>query len=197
MSNNKPNDYYELLQISPNAEPETINRVFRMLAQRLHPDNQHTGNASRFREILDAYNVLSDPERRAQYDVSYVQNRKDRWRLVATGLETENDFEMEQVFRTTLLEALYAKRRLDMANPGVYYNELERMLGRPREHIEFTIWYLMQKRFVLLDDESRLVLTVEGAEHLEQTYRNNLHQKRLRDKNPLPNHNGNSHDTVN
>ena len=48
---------------------------------------------------------------------------------MATGLETENDFEMEQVFRTTLLEALYAKRRLDMANPGVYYIELERMLA--------------------------------------------------------------------
>ena len=116
---------------------------------------------------------------------------------MATGLETENDFEMEQVFRTTLLEALYAKRRLGYGESRDLLQRAGTDAGRPREHIEFTIWYLMQKRFVLLDDESRLVLTVEGAEHLEQTYRNNLHQNRLRDKNPLPNHNGNSHDTVN
>ena len=37
-------DYYELLQISPNAEPETIHRVYRLLAQRFHPDNGQTGD---------------------------------------------------------------------------------------------------------------------------------------------------------
>ena len=37
-------DYYEILQISPNAEPETVHRVFRLLAQRCHPDNAETGN---------------------------------------------------------------------------------------------------------------------------------------------------------
>ena len=42
-------DYYELLQISPNAEPETIHRVYRLLAQRYHPDNRETGNAQKFR----------------------------------------------------------------------------------------------------------------------------------------------------
>ena len=47
-------DYYELLQISPNAEPETIHRVYRLLAQRFHPDNKETGDARRFRTIHDA-----------------------------------------------------------------------------------------------------------------------------------------------
>ena len=41
-------DYYELLQISPNAEPETVHRVFKMLAQRYHPDNPETGDTERF-----------------------------------------------------------------------------------------------------------------------------------------------------
>src|SRR4051812_13398865 len=40
-------DYYELLQISPNAEPETIHRVYKMLAQRYHPDNPETGDTAR------------------------------------------------------------------------------------------------------------------------------------------------------
>jgi curved DNA-binding protein len=100
-------DCYEVLQVNDNAEPETINRVYRLLAQRYHPDNQETGNESRFREITEAYQVLSDPEKRAKYDITYQQRRKERWRLVSAGAESENDFEMELVVRLTLLEALY------------------------------------------------------------------------------------------
>jgi DnaJ-domain-containing protein 1 len=47
-------DFYELLQISPNAEPETIHRVYRLLAQRHHPDNSQTGDAARFRALVEA-----------------------------------------------------------------------------------------------------------------------------------------------
>lgn len=176
-------DYYDLLQVSESAEPETVNRVYRLLAQRFHPDNQETGNEGRFREITEAYQVLSDPEKRARYDVSYQQKRKDRWRLVSAGPESENDFEMEQVVRLTLLEALYTKRRVDPANPGIYRREIEQMLGRPREHLEFTIWFLAQKKYLTVDDNSRLLLSAEGAEYLENSYRSNLQQKRLQASN--------------
>ena len=87
MSEEKGVDYYEVLQVSTSAEPETINRVFRLLAQRFHPDNQKTGSEERFRIILEAYTVLSDPEKRSRYDIVHEQQRKDRWRLVATGAQ--------------------------------------------------------------------------------------------------------------
>ena len=48
-------DYYEALQISPNAEPEMIHRVYRLLAQRFHPDDKESGSAARFRLISEAY----------------------------------------------------------------------------------------------------------------------------------------------
>ena len=51
MSSNQGADYYEVLQISPNAEPETVHRVFRLLAQRFHPDNAETGNEAQFRTL--------------------------------------------------------------------------------------------------------------------------------------------------
>ena len=173
-------DYYDVLQISPNAEPETINRVYRMLAQRYHPDNQQSGNENRFRTISEAYAVLSDPEKRAKYDVLHQKRRDERWRLVASGAESENDFELEQIVRLSILEALYTKRRLDPANPGIAFRDFEKMTGRPREHLEFTLWFLQKKKFVEYDDRSYLSLTVEGAEYLEQSYRSNLQQKRLR-----------------
>jgi curved DNA-binding protein CbpA len=164
-------DYYELLQVSPTADPETVHRVYRFLAQRFHPDNGETGNESRFREIHQAYTVISDPERRARYDVSYQQHKKDRWRLVSAGVKAENDFELEQGVRLTLLEALYTKRRLEPDEPAIFAGDLESLLGRAREHLQFTIWYLQAKKFVTRDDNSRLLITADGVDFLEQNYR--------------------------
>lgn len=175
-------DLYEVLQVSDTAEPETISRVYRIFAQRYHPDNQETGNDARFREITEAYHVLSNPEKRAQYDATNEKRRRDRWRVVAEGAASENNFELEQMVRLTVLEALYTKRRVDPATPGIYLRELERMIGRPREHLEFTLWFLNQKKLINTDD-SRMFLTAEGAEYLEEAYKSNLQRKRLPSKN--------------
>ncbi|PWT83020.1 MAG: molecular chaperone DnaJ, partial [Blastocatellia bacterium] len=110
MADEKTLDHYETLQVSVNAEPDTIHRVYRLLAQRFHPDNQDTGNATRFRAITEAYTVLSDPERRAGYDAVHRQHRRERWRLVSKGSQSENDFEIEQLVRLTVLEVLYTRR---------------------------------------------------------------------------------------
>ena len=179
MPDDKPVDYYEVLQVSSTAEPETIHRVYRLHAQRYHPDNQETGNRSRFEEIAEAYAVLSDSERRAQYDIVYAKRRQDRWRLISSGAESENDFEAEQLVRLTLLEVLYTRRRMEPTDAGIYSTELEGLIGRPREHLEFTIWYLNQKKYLQRDDSSRLIITAEGVEFLEQNYRANLQRKRL------------------
>ena len=179
MADDRPIDYYEVLQVSASAEPDTVHRVYRLLAQRFHPDNSETGNESRFREIQEAYAALSDPAKRAQYDVRYERLRQDRWRLVSSGAESETDFEIEQLVRLTVLEVLYTRRRMEPGDAGMYATDLEAMTGRPREHLEFTFWYLVQKKFVQRDDTSRLVITADGVEFLEQNYRVNLQRKRL------------------
>jgi curved DNA-binding protein CbpA len=173
-------DYYEVLQVSANAEPDTIHRVYRLLAQRFHPDNNETGNPDKFHQIHEAYTVLSNPESRARYDVTYHKTRQDRWRLVASGANAENDFEHEQIGRLTLLEALYTRRRMDPDTPSLTLSDLESLIGRPREHLQFTVWYLAQKKYVKKDDQSRLEITAEGAEYLEENYRSNMKQRRLK-----------------
>src|SRR5262245_12693709 len=113
-------DLYELLQISANAEPETIHRVYRLLAQRYHPDNQESGNAERFRQLHNAYSVLSDPERRAQYDVLYLAARQTRWRSLSSPERSDNEFEVEHLTRLTVLEVLYSDRRANPNSSGVF-----------------------------------------------------------------------------
>ena len=179
MSDDRAVDYYEVLQVNSNAEQETIQRVFRLLAQRFHPDNTQTGDDRRFREIRDAYSVLNDPEQRARYDINYEQHRRNRWRLVSAGVQAETDFEIEQMIRLTLLEALYTKRQIDPSAPAIYSTELETMLGRAREQLEFTIWYLVQRKYVVRDDQSRLMITADGVDYLEQNYQGVLQRKRL------------------
>ena len=177
-----PTDYYEVLQISPNAEPETVHRVYRLLAQRFHPDNQETGSDARFRQLTEAYEILSDPERRAKYDVVHAGQRQERWRLISTGSEAENDFDAEEQVRLTVLEVLYTRRRVEPYSPGMFAPDLEQLTGRPREHLEFTFWYLIQKKFMTRSDNSLLVITAEGVEYIEQNYRAGVQRRRLRGK---------------
>jgi curved DNA-binding protein len=160
-------DYYETLQISPNADADTIQRVFRLLAQRYHPDNKETGNEAKFRTLHEAYSVLSVPEKRAQYDVHHEALRQERWRFVANASSGDADVDQEQQLRSTILEILYARRRAEPGNPAFSQYELSQLTGRPREHLEFPVWYLIQKKFVTRDDSSSLTITVDGVDYIE------------------------------
>ena len=168
MSDNQPVDFYEVLQISPNADADTVQRVFRLLAQRFHPDNKDTGNADRFRALHEAYSILSVPEKRAQYDVHHQSLRQERWRFVASAAAADNELEMEQQLRCTILEILYSRRRAEPGSPAFSNYELSQLTGRPREHLEFSVWYLIQKKFVTRDDQSGLTITVDGVDFVEQ-----------------------------
>jgi hypothetical protein len=63
--------YYEILELDPKAEPSAIKRNYYVLARKYHPDKvdqDDTEAANKFKDIAEAYQVLSDPELRAKYD---------------------------------------------------------------------------------------------------------------------------------
>ena len=67
MSNKR--DYYEVLGLSKGASEQEIKKAYRSLAKKYHPDMNHEpGAEEKFKEINEAYEVLSDPQKKANYD---------------------------------------------------------------------------------------------------------------------------------
>jgi hypothetical protein len=160
-------DYYELLQISPNADPDMIHRVYRLLAQRYHPDNATSGDEKAFRAITDAYEVLSQPEKRAAYDVNLHSYRQVRWKIFDQRQAAIGKL-AEKSKRKGILDLLYTQRCNEPEKPSMNLHELEDLLGCPREHLEFSLWYLKENGLVVRMDNGRFAVTAKGVDWAEQ-----------------------------
>jgi hypothetical protein len=159
-------DYYELLQISPNAEQETIHRVFRIMAARFHPDNSETGDSEKFLLLTKAYETLSDPARRVSYDGRHCSRRYDPLPVFELK-EFVDGLEGEANRRLGILSLLYNKRRANPDNPGMSILDFEVVMSFPRERLEFAIWYLNERQYIRSIHNSDHAITAIGLEYLE------------------------------
>jgi curved DNA-binding protein CbpA len=159
-------DYYEFLQISPHADADTIHRVYRYLAARLHPDNPESGDAEMFRLLKSAFDTLSNPVRRAEYDSACRLEAIDV-KPLSNSVDFMDSVEGELNRRVAVLAVLYFKRRSNPRTPEVSLAEIERRMGFPRDYLDFTTWYLQKKGYITRADNSDFTLTAEGVDYIE------------------------------
>jgi hypothetical protein len=160
-------DYYEFLEISPQATQETIHRVYRFLAARYHPDHSATGNLEKFTQLTAAYKILSDTKQRAEYNAQRALCPT----AVQSPLSSTVDF-MDQVEgdlnrRLAVLAILYYRRRMYPDTPEVSLPEIENRMGFPRDYLNFTTWYLTKKKYITRADNAEFTLTVDGVDFIE------------------------------
>jgi len=162
-------DYYELLQVSPRADTETISRVFRHLAKKAHPDSQDAGDTELFEQLVEAHKVLTNPEQRAAFDARYHNQISQQWKLLEDATGGQGASESDRTLRDRILTLVYLQRRRDLYKPGLGELELERMVDCPRSHLEFHLWYLRQKVWIERTESGTLAITAEGVDRVEET----------------------------
>ena len=160
-------DYYELLEISPQATQDTIHRVYRYMAARYHPDNLGMGNLEKFTEVTSAYKVLSEPNRRSEYDAQRATRQPTIRNPMSSTVDFMDQGEGDLNRRLAVLAILYYRRRIYPNSPEVSLAEIEDRMGFPRDYLDFTTWYLAKKRYITRADNSDFTLTVEGVDFIE------------------------------
>lgn len=159
-------DYYEFLQISPNADSDTVHRVYRFLAARYHPDNPESGDPEKFYLLKSAYDVLSDSAQRAKYDSARLRNEPEKPPM-STCVDFMDNLDGELNRRLAVLAVLYYRRRTNPYTPEVGLPEIEKRMGFPRDYLDFTTWYLTKKGYITKADNSDFSLTADGVDFVE------------------------------
>ena len=159
-------DHYVVLGVEPTVDSEAIQLAYARLAQEFHPNNPETGDREKFDAVNLAYEVLSEPALRGEFD-----------RLKGIAKETVPKFSGRPFFaalgdgsglRAALLCVLYDRRKQKPFTPSLSVRHVENIVAATQEQMTLALWYLKERQWVSSDDKSSLQITVSGIDYLEQ-----------------------------
>jgi len=160
-------DHYALLGIDPKSDSDAIRAAYTKAAAKYNPGNPDTGSQEKFDAVNLAFEVLSDPALRREFDkIKGVDQDDGKARF--SGLEFFNALGRETNLRVALLCVLYDRRRTKPFTPSLSMRDIENTLQATQEEFSFALWYLKQRGLAGQDDKSSLLITVEGMDFLEQ-----------------------------
>lgn len=168
---------YDILQISPAAHPTIIRYAYRFLAGMYHPDNAESGNNEMFRIVSEAFRTLSDPGKRAAYDVQHSIKPpppaapgqpqfgagglgSNLHQIPKTGI-SYNEVEL----RLAVLQVLLTARKKRTQTGGASAKVLMDVLNIEMQEMEFVLWYLREKGLIMRNEAS-FQITVAGVDYL-------------------------------
>ena len=175
-------DYYNILQVNPNCNAKILEAAYRYLAKMYHPDHMETADATKFNELTEAYRVLRNSDRRAEYDLLYAANRKEEGFKFPSDNEVQADEKVvlnDAEAHARMLQFLYKRRRDHAQDAGVGIFYVQKMLNCSDEHFEFHVWYLKAKGFIEMTEQGTLAITIQGVDHIISMSRTTMVEKLL------------------
>lgn len=162
-------DYYGILQVSPNCDAKLLESAYHHLAKRYHPDHTTTSDVAKFGQVIEAYGILRDPEKRAEYDLLHAQHCDAEYLNFPStsedGIEEASALD-DADDHARILMYLYRRRRENAQDAGVVGFYLQDMLQCSHEHFEFHKWYLKEKGYIVLTEQGTLAITIQGIDHV-------------------------------
>ena len=155
-------DYYEILQLNSNATHDAIERMFRYLAAKHHPDKG--GDKEHFNYLVKAFENLRDPVQRAAYDAKLEEEANEASHLNEHARQAGPD----AAERHELLCLFYARRRQSFDSPALGAVTIEKMLNIPEDVLGFHLWYFREKNWIKRAENGGFVITAEGVDKVEQ-----------------------------
>lgn len=132
-------NYYDILQINKNASPEIIEKAYKVLAKKYHPDLQTEENKKQAEEILkeinEAYEILSNPEKKKNYDDSLLEEE----RPVFEGTKTPDTSDSN----LTLEKELFLKQQQDL----LYQQKMQQEKLRQEQVYQEQLQHARQKAY--------------------------------------------------
>lgn len=170
-------DYYSILRVHPQCDAKTLETAYRELAKMYHPDHPQTADTDRFREVLEAYRALREPEDRASYNLQYSLHTGFSFEEPQSSTEGEGVALSDADAHAKTLLYLYKRRRDYAYDPGVGPYALQQMLNCSDESFEFHVWYLRGKGFIEYTEAGTLAITVVGVDHVIAMSQTHAHEQ--------------------
>jgi len=161
----KLQDHYALLGIDPQSDPDTMHQAYATQARKYRPQNSLTGDAEMFDAVNRAYEVLSDPVRRREFDALHGTGQEASGPKFS-GVEFFHALGRETALRSAILCLLYDRRRTRPSAPGVSMRSIEVMVEATAVELSSALWYLKQRGLAASDDKSSLAITADGMDFL-------------------------------
>jgi len=154
-----------MLGVDQQSVSETIQQAYAKLAQKYHSRNSATGDTEMFKAVNQAYEVLSNPERRREFDKLHGITQEGASPKFS-GFAFFDALGQDAVQRAAILCLLYDRRRARPSAPGLAMRQVDVMVEATPVELSAAVWYLKQRGFVLSDDQSNLQITVDGMDFL-------------------------------
>lgn len=159
-------DHYKILGIDAKATLDVVQMAFNALKNVYDPTFGTEPDRQKLEEITLALEVLSDPVSRKMFDS--VRGGDDDREISFSGMEFFSSLPVERDRRMTMLCILYDVRRQNPRVPVVTMRQFEKIVTMTEDQIQMCLWYLKTLGLISVDDKSKMQITAQGMEFLEE-----------------------------